>query len=98
MDKIFYFCAFCSCGKQHHYIKLFFLQLTLHERGQQLDMSVYDQASLALDDDYEDVRLAAIKLVWVFSQADPERLVILAKFLQICEKIVMRILIPSLLF
>lgn len=39
-------------------------------------MTVYDQASLALDDDYEDVRLAAIKLVWVFSQANPERLVI----------------------
>lgn len=38
-------------------------------------MTVYDQASLALDDDYEDVRLAAIKLVWVFSQANPERLV-----------------------
>ena len=38
-------------------------------------MAVYDQASLALDDDYEDVRMAAIKLVWVFSQADPERLV-----------------------
>ena len=98
MDEIFYFRAFCSCSKQHHYMNSFSLQLTLHERGQKLDIPVYDQASLALDDDYEDVRLAAIKLVWVFSQADPERLVILAKFLQICEKIVMRILIPSLLF
>jgi len=38
-------------------------------------MTVYSQASLALDDDYEDVRLAAIKLVWVLSQANPERLV-----------------------
>lgn len=38
-------------------------------------MTVYDQASVALDDDYEDVRLVAIKLVWVFSQANPERLV-----------------------
>ena len=36
-------------------------------------MAVYEQASLALDDDFEDVRLAAIKLVWVFSLADPER-------------------------
>ncbi|PFX32501.1 integrator complex subunit 4-like [Stylophora pistillata] len=49
--------------------------LTLHDRGQKLDMAVYDQASLALNDDYEDVRMAAIKLVWVFSQADPERTV-----------------------
>ncbi|KAJ7392806.1 Integrator complex subunit 4 [Desmophyllum pertusum] len=49
--------------------------LTLHKRGQKLDMAVYDQASLALDDDYEDVRLAAIKLVWVFSHANPERIV-----------------------
>lgn len=49
--------------------------LTLHERGHVLDMAVYEQASLALDDDFEDVRLAAIKLIWVFSLADPERLV-----------------------
>lgn len=28
-----------------------------------------------MNDDYEDVRMAAIKLVWVFSQADPERFV-----------------------
>ena len=38
-------------------------------------MAVYEQASLALDDDFEDVRLAAIKLIWVFSLADPERYV-----------------------
>jgi len=38
---------------------------------------VYDQASLAMDDDYEAVRLVAIKLIWVFSQADPERLVLI---------------------
>lgn len=38
-------------------------------------MAVYEQASLALDDDFEDVRLAAIKLIWVFSQVDPERCV-----------------------
>lgn len=38
-------------------------------------MAVYDEASLALNDDYEDVRLVAIKLIWVFSLADPERLV-----------------------
>lgn len=49
--------------------------LTLYERGHILDMAVYEQASLALDDDFEDVRLAAIKLIWVFSLADPERLV-----------------------
>ncbi|XP_073255045.1 integrator complex subunit 4-like [Porites lutea] len=49
--------------------------LTLHERGHTLGIAVYDQASLAMDDDYEAVRLVAIKLIWVFSQADPERIV-----------------------
>ena len=51
------------------------VQLTLHERGQMLDMAVYEQASQALDDDFEDVRLVAIRLIWVFSLGDPERLV-----------------------
>lgn len=49
--------------------------LTLHERGQMLDMAVYEQASQALDDDFEDVRLVAIRLIWVFSLGDPERIV-----------------------
>ncbi|XP_048588029.1 integrator complex subunit 4 isoform X2 [Nematostella vectensis] len=51
--------------------------LALHERGQKLDMMVYEQASKALHDDYEEVRMVAIKLLWVFSHICPERTVIL---------------------
>ena len=36
-------------------------------------MNVYDKASAALNDDYENVRLAAIKLIWVFSHTCPDR-------------------------
>ena len=49
------------------------IQLSLHERGHVLETAMYEQASQALEDDYEDVRLAAIKLVWVFSHICPER-------------------------
>ena len=48
-------------------------QLTLHERGHTLEAAMYDHACRALEDDYEEVRLAAIKLVWVFSHISPER-------------------------
>ncbi|EDO29429.1 predicted protein, partial [Nematostella vectensis] len=47
-------------------------KLALHERGQKLDMMVYEQASKALHDDYEEVRMVAIKLLWVFSHICPE--------------------------
>jgi hypothetical protein len=47
--------------------------LSLHERGQALDVTLYDEASKTLDDDYEDVRMVAIKLIWVFSHICPER-------------------------
>lgn len=49
------------------------LQLTLHNSGQYLGFSVYQQACSALSDDYEGVRLAAIQLIWVLSHLYPER-------------------------
>lgn len=45
----------------------------LHESGISLESSVYDQASLALNDDYERVRTAALKVVAAQSLANPER-------------------------
>ena len=55
--------------------KLYHFQLTLHQRNRPLDITVYEKATLALTDDYENVRLAAIKLVWVFSHTTPNRFV-----------------------
>ncbi|PVD19006.1 hypothetical protein C0Q70_21565 [Pomacea canaliculata] len=49
--------------------------LCLYERGQSLDQSIYSQACSGLQDDCEDVRRAAVKLVWVLSRLYPENLV-----------------------
>jgi len=49
--------------------------LTLHQRGNSLDLSVYDKACGALNDDYQNVRVAAVKLIWVFSHIFPERMI-----------------------
>lgn len=51
----------------------FLLQLCLYERGQSLDQSIYSQACSGLQDDCEDVRRAAVKLVWVLSRLYPEK-------------------------
>ena len=48
-------------------------QLILHERGMHLSPGVYGSACEALLDDYEEVRLKAVKLLWVVSQIYPER-------------------------
>lgn len=45
----------------------------LHESGTSLEASVYDQASLALNDDYERVRTAAIRVVCVQSLSNADR-------------------------
>ncbi|XP_059171251.1 integrator complex subunit 4-like [Physella acuta] len=49
--------------------------LTLHNSGQYLGLSVYQQACSALQDDYEGVRLAAVQLIWVLSHLYPESFV-----------------------
>ena len=46
-----------------------------HQRGVLLEQQVYSLVSTALTDDYEGVRLAAVKLVWVFSHVYPEQYV-----------------------
>jgi len=51
------------------------VQLMWHQRGILLDQKLYSLVCVALKDDYEDVRLAAVKLVWVFSHVYPEQLV-----------------------
>lgn len=45
----------------------------LQESGLTLENAVYDQASLALYDDYERVRSAALKLVASLALIQPER-------------------------
>ncbi|XP_039600167.1 integrator complex subunit 4 [Polypterus senegalus] len=49
--------------------------LQLHERGMKLQQNIYSQACKLLTDDYEQVRSAAVQLVWVLSQLYPESIV-----------------------
>ncbi|XP_022098018.1 integrator complex subunit 4-like [Acanthaster planci] len=48
--------------------------LTLHQRGQRLDLSIYQQSVKVLSDDFDGVRLAALKLIWVLSHVYPEEM------------------------
>lgn len=49
--------------------------LQLHERGLKLYQTIYNQACKLLSDDYEQVRSAAVQLIWVVSQLYPESIV-----------------------
>ncbi|CAJ0940379.1 unnamed protein product [Ranitomeya imitator] len=49
--------------------------LQLHGRGLKLQQVLYSQACKLLTDDYEQVRSAAVELVWVLSQLYPESIV-----------------------
>ncbi|GLH06977.1 Integrator complex subunit 4 [Gryllus bimaculatus] len=49
--------------------------ITLHQRGLRLDPTLYSEVCLALKDDYEIVRQAALQLVWILGQSYPEHLV-----------------------
>nr|XP_048696531.1 integrator complex subunit 4 isoform X4 [Caretta caretta] len=49
--------------------------LQLHERGLKLQQTIYSQACRLLSDDYEQVRSAAVQLIWVLSQLYPESIV-----------------------
>ncbi|EEC20489.1 integrator complex subunit, putative [Ixodes scapularis] len=51
------------------------LQLRLHSRGLRLDLSLYEHVTSALDDDYESVRIAALKLLEVLSHIYSDHLV-----------------------
>ncbi|TNN48000.1 Integrator complex subunit 4 [Liparis tanakae] len=49
--------------------------LQLHERGMKIHEIIYNQACRLLTDDYEQVRSAAVQMVWVLSQLYPESIV-----------------------
>lgn len=49
--------------------------LQLHDRGVTIHQIIYDQACRLLSDDYEQVRSAAVQMVWVLSQLYPESIV-----------------------
>ncbi|XP_070685436.1 integrator complex subunit 4 [Pempheris klunzingeri] len=49
--------------------------LQLHERGMKIHEIIYDQSCRLLSDDYEQVRSAAVQMVWVLSQLYPESIV-----------------------
>nr|CAB3256446.1 integrator complex subunit 4 [Phallusia mammillata] len=46
--------------------------ILMHQRGEQLEFSVYEQACSSLNDDYEQVRFTAAQLVWILSHIYPE--------------------------
>ncbi|XP_012658427.1 integrator complex subunit 4 [Otolemur garnettii] len=46
--------------------------LQLHEKGLKLHQTIYSQACKLLSDDFEQVRSAAVQLIWVISQLYPE--------------------------
>ncbi|XP_077398217.1 integrator complex subunit 4 isoform X2 [Festucalex cinctus] len=49
--------------------------LQLHERGMKIQQMIYEQACRLLADDYEQVRSAAVQMVWVLSILYPESIV-----------------------
>ncbi|CAH2068950.1 unnamed protein product, partial [Iphiclides podalirius] len=51
--------------------------LTLHERGQTLNASLYEHVCESLSDDYEIVREVALRLVWLLGNKYPENSVTL---------------------
>ncbi|XP_042149002.1 integrator complex subunit 4-like [Ixodes scapularis] len=53
----------------------FCAMLRLHSRGLRLDLSLYEHVTSALDDDYESVRIAALKLLEVLSHIYSDHLV-----------------------
>ena len=55
-------------------------QLMFHQRGILLDQNLYQLVCASLSDNYEGVRLAAVKLVCVFSLVYPEQSVALHDF------------------
>ncbi|XP_013148418.1 PREDICTED: integrator complex subunit 4 [Papilio polytes] len=51
--------------------------LTLHERGQTLNASLYEHVCESLSDDYEIVREVALKLLWLLGNKYPENTITL---------------------
>ncbi|XP_051933379.1 integrator complex subunit 4 [Hippocampus zosterae] len=49
--------------------------LQLHERGTKIQQAIYEQACRLLADDYEQVRSAAVQMVWVLSVLYPDSIV-----------------------
>uniref|UniRef100_A0A2K6MNG0 Integrator complex subunit 4 n=1 Tax=Rhinopithecus bieti TaxID=61621 RepID=A0A2K6MNG0_RHIBE len=69
--------------------------LQLHERGLKLHQTIYNQACKLLSDDYEQVRSAAVQLIWVVSQLYPERSVF-SHLLSTCYVLVQEAHTPGL--
>ncbi|CAG8591966.1 4838_t:CDS:10, partial [Paraglomus brasilianum] len=46
--------------------------LRLHQRGCKLELSLYDLCKESLKDDYEEVRIEALNLIWVLSSLYPD--------------------------
>ncbi|XP_034024942.1 integrator complex subunit 4 isoform X3 [Thalassophryne amazonica] len=62
-------------GDQDPRVRTAALKAMLHERGMKVHQIIYEQACRLLSDDYEQVRSAAVQMVWVLSQLYPESIV-----------------------
>lgn len=65
------------CGDQDSRVRAssFNAMLQFHQRGLPLRLSIYQQACQSLTDDFQNVRLSAMKLIWVLSHLYPDSLV-----------------------
>lgn len=85
-EKLIILLFFMHSGKEsqknHPYLQgklfdslVFCFQLLLHQRGQRLSLSLYKIACAALKDDFEGVRIAALKLIWTLAHLYPEEMI-----------------------
>ncbi len=63
-------------------IKTFLFKILLHEKGYKVDVKHYETLKHRLSDDFDQVRLLSIKLIWALAMTYPEQYVIQNNYIQ----------------